>query len=192
MPVGFLTDEQARRYGRFAAPPTREQLDRHFYLDERDRRLIAEKRREYNRLGFGVQLGTVRFLGTFLADPTDVPKAVAAHVARQLEISDPGVLSEYARRPNTFREHALEIRREYGYKDYSDPAERLGLLRFLYARAWLWSDGPSVLFDLATARLAERKVLLPGVSTLAREVARVRDRVSQRLWATIARAPDLV
>jgi hypothetical protein len=44
------------------------------------------------------------------------------------------VLSEYVRRPNTFREHAQEIRREYGYKDYSDPVERLGLLRFLYAR----------------------------------------------------------
>ncbi len=190
MPVEFFTDEQARDYGRFAAPPTREQLDRHFYLDERDRRLIEEKRRDYNRLGFAVQLGTVRFLGTFLSEPTDVPKEVAAHIAHQLEVSDPRVLAEYARPPNTFREHAQEIRREYGYKDYSDPAERLGLLRFLYARAWLRADGPTVLFDLATARLAERKVLLPGVSTLAREVASVRDRVSQRLWATIARAPD--
>lgn len=190
MPVAFLTDEEARRYGRFSAAPTREQLDRYFYLDERDRRLIKERRREYNRLGFGVQLGTVRFLGTFLATPTDVPKSVATHIARQLEVADPGVLSEYARRPNTFREHAQEIRREYGYKDYSDPAERLGLLRFLYARAWLKADGPSVLFDLATARLAERKVLLPGASTLAREVARVRERVSQRLWATIAAAPS--
>jgi TnpA family transposase len=190
VPVEFLTDEQASRYGRFAAPPTREQLDRHFYLDGRDRRLIEERRRDYNRLGFGVQLGTVRFLGTFLPDPTDVPKAVAAHVARQLDIEDPGVLSEYVRRPNTFREHAREIRTEYGYKDYSDPVERLGLLRFLYARAWLRAEGPTVLFDLATARLAERKVLLPGVSTLAREVARIRDRVNQRLWTTIARAPD--
>ena len=96
MPVEFLTDEQAARYGRFSAPPTREQLDRHFYLDERDRRLIEERRRESNRLGFGVQLGTVRFLGTFLADPTNVPKAVVTHIARQLEVADPAVLSEYA------------------------------------------------------------------------------------------------
>jgi TnpA family transposase len=142
-------------------------------------------------LGFGVQLGTVRFLGTFLPDPIDVPPNVASYVARQLGVpGGPKILARYADRPNTYREHAREIRREYGYKDYPDPVERLGLLRFLYARAWLRPDGPTVLFDLATARLAERKVLLPGVTTLAREVARVRERAGRRLWAEIARAPE--
>jgi TnpA family transposase len=192
LPVEFLSDEQARRYGRFSGDPTREQLDGHFFLDEQDLKLVRERRGESNRLGFGVQLGTVRFLGTFLPDPTDVPPVVASYVARQFDIIDPCVLSEYARRPNTFREHTSEIRHEYGYKDYSDTVKRIGLLRFLYARAWLGSDGPTGLFDLATARLAERKVLLPGVTTLAREVARVRDRVNRRLWAAIASAPDTV
>jgi hypothetical protein len=48
------------------------------------------------RLGFAVQLGTVRFLGTFLDDPTDVPSGVVRALGKQIGISDAGCLARYA------------------------------------------------------------------------------------------------
>ncbi len=53
-------------------------------------------------------------------------------------------------------------------------------MRWLYTRVWLSLEQPSVLFELATARLVEPQVLLPGVSILARLVARIRE------WAKCA------
>ena len=117
MPVEFLSDEQVARFGRFAADLSPVELERFFRLDAGALRLLRGKRRDENRLGFAVQLGTVRMLGTFLGeDPAAVPAAVAEFVAEQLEIPDPACLRAYTERPKTAYEHQWEIRRECDYR----------------------------------------------------------------------------
>ncbi|MYR89352.1 Tn3 family transposase [Streptomyces sp. SID685] len=48
-------------------------MERFFFLDDADRALSEPMRRAHNRLGFAVQMATVRFLGVFLDDPADEP-----------------------------------------------------------------------------------------------------------------------
>src|SRR6266566_5235610 len=123
MPTEFLSDEQEQAYGHYLGPPSTQQLARYFHLDDADRERVNERRGADNKLGFAVQLTTVRFLGTFLAQPTDVPSDVVAYVAAQLGIRDVACLADYAARPTTAWEHAAEIRRIYGDSDFTDPAE---------------------------------------------------------------------
>src|SRR3954451_9981035 len=122
MPVELLTDEQEQRYGRFATEPSLAQLARFFHLDDGDRALIGQRRGEHNRVGFALQLVTVRFLGTFLPDPIAVPTSVLLHIATQLGVSAATDLCPY--RDGEVRwDHAAEIQRIAGYRDFTDQPE---------------------------------------------------------------------
>ena len=187
MPSRFLSDEQLARYGSYAGDPSEEQLARHFHLDAADRELVGTMRGAHNRLGFAVQLGTARFLGAFLDDPTQTPPAVIAAMARQLgEV--PPCLEAYRDGRQRWR-HTAAIRAQYGFRDLEqDPAAGFRLTRWLYVLCWTGDDRPGLLFDRATTWLLAHKVLLPGVSTLERLVSRVRHRATLRLWQRLTQA----
>mgnify|MGYP003577299054 CR=1 FL=1 len=53
-----------------------------------------------------------------------------------------GAMQDWKLRVTHLIDHAA---REYGYRDFSDPAERTELGRWLDARAWATAERPSVL-----------------------------------------------
>jgi TnpA family transposase len=185
MPVSFLSNEQRENYGRYTGTPSPDDLARYFHLDDADHALIAQKRGEHNRLGFAVQLGTVRYLGTFLEDPLAVPAPVLQTLAKQLSIEAADSAGTY----NASRQrlqHAAEIQTHYGYVEITERQVGYRLTRWLYALCWTGNDRPSILFERAVAWLVTHKVLLPGCSTLERYIARLRSRVEVRLWRALA------
>lgn len=146
--------------------------------------MIAQKRGAHNRLGFALQLGTVRYLGTFLEDPLAVPQPVLRMLAQQLCIDVADKSSTYGVGEQRWQ-HAIEIRARYGYVEITEPLIGFRLTRWLYALCWTGTDRPSVLFERATTWLVTHKVLLPGCTTLERYVARLRSQVEERLWRSL-------
>ncbi|MEU4232856.1 Tn3 family transposase [Nonomuraea sp. NPDC026600] len=187
MPVSFLSAEQRSRYGVFNAVPDIAQLGAFFHLDADDRRRAMAANGARNQLGWSVQLGTARFLNCFLDDPEDVPAVVVDYVAEQLGLQAAD-LKGYGEKEARW-DHQEQIRTGYGFTAFGGE-QWFALACWLYKRAWTTGERPIVLFDLATHRLVEAKILLPGVTTLERLIAALRERVASRQYALLAAAPS--
>ncbi|WSR19962.1 Tn3 family transposase [Streptomyces sp. NBC_01207] len=132
---------------RFASEPTPGELEQFFRLDRKGRELVAGKRWDATGLGFAVQWGTVRMLGTFLVDDlVAAPSSTVVFVAEQLQLN-PACLADFTARPKTAYEHTREIRDAYGYRKFS--ASESEVRAFLAARVWASLEGPRALFDRA-------------------------------------------
>ncbi len=191
MAFDFLTKQQKDQYGTFSGEPNEIQLTRFFHLDETDLELVLQRRGAHNRLGFAILLTSARFLGTFVNDVIrDVPSNVHVYLSKQLSISDISNLAEYSKRGTTRREHMVQIRKFYGYKEFKDAASWLKLCKLLFTRAWLSNERHGLLFDFSTAWLIQNKVILPGVTTLVKLITDIKVRCEKRLWKKLSAMPN--
>jgi DNA-binding phage protein len=90
-----------------AVPAAEADRIRHFSLSEGDLSVIRQRRGAHNRLGFAVQLCTLRYPGIALAPGESPPEALLGIVARQLRV-DLVLWPKYAEREVTRREHGEE------------------------------------------------------------------------------------
>ena len=129
MPTRLWGDAQRARYDRFPDAIGEDDVARCFHLDDHDQAIIMELRGAYNRLGFAVQLGTVRFIGTFPTETGAVPPVVLDALARQLAATPAASLDDYWSGRQRWRHIALSKER-YGFRDFADaPFDRFRLMR---------------------------------------------------------------
>jgi hypothetical protein len=137
MPTRYLSDEQRQRYANFAAAPSPDQLARYFHLDQSDREITDGLRGSHNRFGFGLMLGSARFLGIFPDAGLAIPEPVKAFLINQLGLKEEPSLKGYFGLGGQRKRHLALIRERYGFTEFSGngPA-RFRLTRWLYALCW--------------------------------------------------------
>lgn len=138
-------------------------LIRHFTLDPADRLECELRRRPQNKLGFAVQLCTMRQTGRLLWDNEQPPAAVINYLADQLGI-DARLYAFYAHRAQTRFDHSRSLMAYFGLRTASRNDRRAALLAAIDAAA----NGDHGL-PIATAVIAEfrkRNALLPSLHSI--------------------------
>ncbi|HHD7854504.1 TPA: Tn3 family transposase, partial [Enterococcus faecium] len=174
-------------FGIYLGEPSTEQLNQFFYLHEKDLELMETIRRPATRLGFALQLVSLRFLGTFILDLTNIPQNVLSYVATQLNI-DPGEIIYYSRRQTRYQ-HTKLIKSHYGYQDFNQPEIETYLANWLLNRALYTTESSDMLFDMLLKKCLDEKIVLPGITTFSRFVASAIEKAEEHLYRQLSLVP---
>lgn len=155
----------ADRESLLAFPETRDELIFHYTFSEQDLTVIKQRRGRHNRLGFAVQLCSLRYPGFPLPTDAEPPQALLSFVASQLGL-EPQLWSQYAQRAETRREHILELQTwlglvPFGLKHFR---QNVGSLADLAQQ----TDHGCVLMESLLERLRQQRLVLPPLDVLER------------------------
>lgn len=118
-PEILLTDEQRLEFTQIPENISEWEIARYYTFTDFDKEIINRHRRDYNRLGFAVQLAVLRYPGWTLNFVGDIPSVVLNYISVQINVNT-DELALYAQRENTRFEHLQEIREEFEFRNYTD------------------------------------------------------------------------
>jgi TnpA family transposase len=161
-----LTDAQLEML--LALPATEPDLIRHWTLSPAEIVAIQRRRRDRNRLGFALQLCSLRYPGRLLRPGECIPGPALRYVAHQLD-ADPDALAAYAVRFQTRYEQLEALRESFGFTALGRP-QRRELLAWLLPVALATASAPVIAATLMD-ELRRRQIIVPGPSVIERMVA---------------------
>jgi hypothetical protein len=177
----------AERASLLAFPATDDELIRLYTFSESDLSAIGQRRGAHNLLGFAVQLCYLRYPGFVLPPDAQPPPALLAIVGQQLRI-DPDIWPQYARRPETRREHLAELQAwldlsAFTIADYQ---------RFLPPVIDLaqQTDRGLVLAEALIEMLRQQRVIVPPLDVIERLCSEALTRGTRRVYEALTTPLD--
>lgn len=108
-PEILLTEVQRLEFTEIPQNIDRYEIVKFYTFSNDDIKIINKHRKNYNRLGFAVQLAMLCNPGWPFSMINNIPRSVLNYISEQIDVK-PEELELYARRENTRLEHLKEIR----------------------------------------------------------------------------------
>src|SRR2546421_12241544 len=115
MPAWALNDAERERLNNFPTDISSEDIITFFTLTPADKEQIPITSSTSDRLGFTLQLCTLRYLGFCPDKLTPLPAEVLEYLAKQLAV-EPNSLSDYGERAHTRTDHLQAIQEYLGFR----------------------------------------------------------------------------
>lgn len=163
MPKRFLTKIDRDNLNNFPKEISYDDMVKYFTINHFDMKQIPIQSSSYNKLGFAIQLCSLRYMGFIPKDLTSLPKHVLHYLSQQLNI-DPNCVGDYGNREKTVRKHQSIIANYFGFNK-PDEGYESELLKWITDRA-MEHNKPSLLLHSVLDKLFTDKIIRPGITVL--------------------------
>lgn len=172
----FLSPTQRLQFTEIPNSITVRDIARYYTFSNEELKIIKERRKLYNRLGFAVQLCYLRFPGRVWNLGEIIPESVLFYIASQLKLN-PEIITDYSQRETTRREHLAEIQKTFGYHSFETSTYKQ-LSEWLLPLA-ISSEQGMVLMGLLIDEMRLRQIIIPAISTVEGLVWEVREQAEK-------------
>lgn len=153
-------------------------LSEDFLLSEDELVYVYRQHGTSNRLGFALQLVSLKYLGYSFQNLNLLPDYLVDFISKQIGISKKH-LSNYGKRPATRLEHFKKLKDFYGYSAFdSNQYRRLSI--WVKNLATELDDG-IILIEELLEKMRHEKIILPALSTLEQLVFSSRKRARRKI-----------
>lgn len=174
----------AERESLLAVPSDPDDLIQFYTLQEQDLALVSQRRGVHNRLGFAVLLCYMRYPGFILMPESEPAKALLEFLCQQLDLQ-PEAWLQYALRPETRREHLLELQEYFGFRTFTQ-AHAKTVLESLEILAQQTDRGILLATELVQS-LRSQSILLPATPVIERICAEAITRSSRQIYQALTK-----
>jgi TnpA family transposase len=182
-PEILLTEDQRKELTQIPPDMSDWEIAKHYTLSDYDIEIVYQNRRDYNRMGFALQLCCLRYPGWSITDAGDIPDSVLSYIANQLCVKSLDIFYQYGSRKATRKVHLQKIREIYGYRFFTDEDEK-HLEDYLMPFAQE-NDNSLRLVKLALDRLRVQKIILPGITTIEKSVHKVSQTAENKIFEIV-------
>ena len=177
-----MTEDQRKELTQIPPDMSDWEIAKHYTLSASDIEVIRQNRKDYNRIGFALQLCSLRYPGWMLTNIKEIPNTVTYYVANQINAKTNDI-QRYGLHENTRLEHLRKLRDLYGFRFFSD-ADDLLLQDYLMPLA-MENDHVLRLIKISIEKLREQKIILPGITTIEYIVSEVSQSAENKIYQII-------
>ena len=181
-PEILLTEVQRLEFTEIPQNIDRYEIIKFYTFSNDDIKIINKHRKNYNRLGFAVQLAMLRNPGWPFSMVNTIPRSVLNYISEQIDVN-PEELQLYARRENTRLEHLKEIRLIYGFR-YFSKQDSLHLIKKLILAA-MENNNIISLIKLAINEIKKQKIIIPVITTIEKIVSEAMSKADEEIFKSI-------